>query len=122
MIGRVYEYFLKEFAVNATKEEGEFYTSHDVVQLITTMIEPYDGMFIQSAELVKSKQGDIDKINIWSGKRGSYLSSRENESCASWTDHNLGETNNSSFTHDLHKGLYFNYIMANERELLGLIA
>ena len=31
LIGRVYEYFLKEFAVNATKEEGEFYTPHDVV-------------------------------------------------------------------------------------------
>ena len=29
---------LKEFAVNATKEEGEFYTPHDVVQLIATMI------------------------------------------------------------------------------------
>ncbi|MCM1044951.1 MAG: SAM-dependent methyltransferase [Candidatus Gastranaerophilales bacterium] len=27
--------------------------------------------------------------------------------------HNLGETNDSSFTHDLHKGIYFNYIMAN---------
>ena len=26
LIGRVYEYFLKKFAVNATKEEGEFYT------------------------------------------------------------------------------------------------
>ena len=66
LIGRVYEYFLKEFAVNATKEEGEFYTPHDVVQLIATMIEPYDGtlydpccgsggMFIQSAELVKNQ-------------------------------------------------------------------
>ena len=43
LIGRVYEYFLKEFAVNATKEEGEFYTPHDVVQLIATMIDPYDG-------------------------------------------------------------------------------
>lgn len=43
LIGRVYEYFLKEFAVNATKEEGEYYTPHDVVQLIATMIEPYDG-------------------------------------------------------------------------------
>ncbi|MBQ8699451.1 MAG: SAM-dependent DNA methyltransferase, partial [Schwartzia sp.] len=31
LIGRVYEYFLKEFAVNATKEEGEYYTPHDVV-------------------------------------------------------------------------------------------
>lgn len=27
--------------------------------------------------------------------------------------HNLGEEADSSFTHDLHKGLYFNYIMAN---------
>lgn len=62
LIGRVYEYFLKEFAVNATKEEGEYYTPHDVVQLIATLIEPFDGtlydpccgsggMFIQSAEL-----------------------------------------------------------------------
>lgn len=42
-IGRVYEYFLKEFAVNATKEEGEFYTPHDAVQLIAAMIEPFDG-------------------------------------------------------------------------------
>ena len=43
LIGRVYEYFLKEFAVNATKEEGEFYTPHDVVKLIAAMIEPYSG-------------------------------------------------------------------------------
>ena len=39
----MYEYFLKEFAVNATKEEGEFYMSHDAVQLIASMIEPFDG-------------------------------------------------------------------------------
>ena len=37
------EYFLKEFAVNATKEEGEYYTPQDVVQLIAAMIEPFDG-------------------------------------------------------------------------------
>lgn len=43
LIGHVYEYFLKEFAVNATKEEGEFYTPHDIVQLIASMIEPYEG-------------------------------------------------------------------------------
>lgn len=76
LIGHVYEYFLKEFAVNATKEEGEFYTPHDVVQLIATMIEPFDGtlydpccgsggMFIQSADLVRSKQGDINRINVY---------------------------------------------------------
>lgn len=83
LIGRVYEYFLKEFAVNATKEEGEFYTPHDVVQLIATMIEPYDGtlydpccgsggMFIQSAELVKSKQGNLNGIVLCLGYDGLY--------------------------------------------------
>ncbi len=125
LIGRVYEYFLKEFAVNATKEEGEFYTPHDVVQLIATMIEPYDGtlydpccgsggMFIQSAELVKSKQGDINKINIYGQEKdaATYRLAKMNLALRGLS-HNLGETNDSSFTHDLHKGLYFDYIMAN---------
>lgn len=43
LIGRVYEYFLKEFTVTATKEEAEFYTPHNAIQLIAMMIEPYDG-------------------------------------------------------------------------------
>ena len=56
LIGRVYEYFLKEFAVNATKEEGEFYTPHDVVQLIAAMIEPFDGTLyeIKTQNLIQS--------------------------------------------------------------------
>ena len=125
LIGRVYEYFLKEFAVNATKEEGEFYTPHDVVQLIASMIEPYEGtlydpacgsggMFIQSAELVKSKQGDINRINIYGQEKdaATYRLAKMNLALRGLS-HNLGETNDSSFTHDLHKGLYFNYIMAN---------
>ncbi len=125
LIGRVYEYFLKEFAVNATKEEGEYYTPHDVVQLIAAMIEPFDGtlydpccgsggMFIQSAELVKSKQGDINRINIYGQEKdaATYRLAKMNLALRG-ISHNLGETNDSSFTHDLHKGLHFNYIMAN---------
>ena len=49
LIGYVYEYFLKEFAVNATKEEGEFYTPHDVVKLIAAMIEPFEGTLYDPA-------------------------------------------------------------------------
>lgn len=125
LIGRVYEYFLKEFAVNATKEEGEFYTPHDVVQLIASLIEPYEGtlydpacgsggMFIQSAELVKSKQGNINSINIYGQEKdaATYRLAKMNLALRGLS-HHLGETNDSSFTHDLHKGLYFNYIMAN---------
>ena len=125
LIGRVYEYFLKEFAVNATKEEGEFYTPQDVVQLIASMIEPYDGMlydpccgsggmFIQSAALVKSRQGDINKINIYGQEKdaATYRLAKMNLALRG-ISHNLGETNDSTFLHDLHKGLYFDYIMAN---------
>ena len=125
LIGRVYEYFLKEFAVNATKEEGEFYTPHDVVQLIATMIEPYDGtlydpccgsggMFIQSAELVKSKQGNLNGINVYGQEKepATYRLAKMNLALRG-ISHNLGEEADSSFTHDLHKGLHFNYIMAN---------
>ena len=125
LIGRVYEYFLKEFAINASKEEGEFYTPHDVVQLIAAMIEPFNGtlydpccgsggMFIQSAELVKSKQGDISQINIYGQEKeaATYSLAKMNLALRG-ISHNLGDTSDSSFTHDLHKGLYFNYIMTN---------
>lgn len=125
LIGRVYEYFLKEFAVNATKEEGEFYTPHDVVQLIATLIEPFDGtlydpccgsggMFIQSADLVKSKQGDINRINVYGQEKeaATYRLAKMNLALRG-ISHNLGETSDSTFLNDHHKGLYFDYIMAN---------
>ena len=125
LIGRVYEYFLKEFAVNATKEEGEYYTPHDVVQLIAAMIEPFDGtlydpccgsggMFIQSADLVKAKKGDISRINIYGQEKepATYRLAKMNLALRG-ISHNLGDEADSSFSHDLHKGLYFNYIMAN---------
>lgn len=125
LIGRVYEYFLKEFAVNATKEEGEYYTPHDVVQLIATMIEPFDGtlydpccgsggMFIQSAELVAKKMGDISRINVYGQEKdaATYRLAKMNLALRG-ISHNLGETYDSSFTNDQHKGLYFLYTMAN---------
>lgn len=125
LIGRVYEYFLKEFAVNATKEEGEYYTPHDVVQLIAAMIEPFDGtlydpccgsggMFIQSTDLVKAKKGDISRINIYGQEKepATYRLAKMNLALRG-ISHNLGGDADSSFSHDLHKGLYFNYIMAN---------
>ena len=125
LIGRVYEYFLKEFAVNATKEEGEFYTPHDVVQLIATVIEPFDGtlydpccgsggMFIQSSELVKAKQGDISRINVYGQEKeaATYRLAKMNLALRG-ISHNLGSESDSSFTNDQHKGIYFDYIMAN---------
>ncbi len=126
LIGRVYEYFLKEFAVNATsKEEGEYYTPHDVVQMIATVIEPlngtlYDpccgsaGMFIQSSLLIESRKGDISKINVYGQEKeaATYRLAKMNLALRG-ISHNLGPDNESTFKLDHHKGLYFDYIMAN---------
>lgn len=125
LIGRVYEYFLKEFAVNATKEEGEFYTPHDIVRLIAKMIEPYEGtlydpacgtggMFIQSAEIVKANQGNLKGINIYGQEKepATYRLAKMNLALRGISN-NLGTMADSSFTNDLHKGLFFDYIMAN---------
>lgn len=89
------------------------------------MIEPYDGtlydpccgsggMFIQSAELVKSKQGNLNGINVYGQEKepATYRLAKMNLALRG-ISHNLGEEADSSFTHDLHRGLYFNYIMAN---------
>ena len=125
LIGYVYEYFLKEFAVNATKEEGEYYTPHDIVQLIATMIEPFDGtlydpccgsggMFIQSAELIKARQGDISRVNIYGQEKepATWRLAKMNLALRGLS-HNLGSEAENSFENDIHKGLYFDYIMAN---------
>lgn len=125
LIGRVYEYFLKSFAVNATKEDGEFYTPHDVVELIAAFIEPFDGtlydpccgsggMFVQCAKYVEMKQGDIQAVNVYGQESdpATYRLAKMNLAVRG-ISHHLGERNASTFTNDMHKGLVFDYIMAN---------
>lgn len=125
LIGRVYEYFLKSFAVNATKEDGEFYTPHDAVELIAAFIEPFDGtlydpccgsggMFVQCAKYVQEKQGDISRVNVY-GQESDPATFRlaKMNLAVRGISHHLGAKNASTFTNDQHAGLTFDYIMAN---------
>lgn len=93
--------------------------------MIATMIEPFDGtlydpccgsggMFIQSVELVKAKKGDTRRINVYGQEKeaATHRLAKMNLVLRN-ISHHLGETSDSSFTNDLHKGIYFNYIMAN---------
>ncbi len=74
VLGRVYEYFLAQFASAEGKKGGEFYTPRCVVRLLVEMIEPYKGrvydpccgsggMFVQSREVRRGSRrpevGDI---------------------------------------------------------------
>ncbi len=70
--GKIYEYFLGQFAVNDGSKGGEFFTPTSIVKLIVEIIEPFHGrifdpacgsggMFVQSAEFVKNHQREPGK-------------------------------------------------------------
>ncbi|MBC7237942.1 MAG: SAM-dependent DNA methyltransferase, partial [Chloroflexi bacterium] len=65
VLGRVYEYFLGQFASAEGKKGGEFYTPRCVVRLLVEMLEPFKGrvydpccgsggMFVQSVEFIEA--------------------------------------------------------------------
>ena len=74
--GRIYEYFLGEFAMSEGQGGGEFYTPSSIVRLLTEVIEPYHGrildpacgsggMFVQSARFVaEHKQNPSAELSI----------------------------------------------------------
>lgn len=125
LIGRVYEYFLQAYAVGGTKEDGEFYTPACAVELIAELIEPFDGivydpccgsggMFVQSLKFVESHHGNKNKISIVGQEsvKDTWKLAKMNLAIRGIT-HDLGSTNDSTFTNDLHKDKKVNYIMAN---------
>lgn len=125
LIGRVYEYFLQQFAVNATKEDGEFYTPQSIVELIANLIEPFDGtvydpccgsggMFVQCVRLLEAHGGDRRNASVYGQESDpdTYRLAKMNLAARGISYH-LGDTNASSFTNDQHPLLRASYIMAN---------
>lgn len=74
--GRIYEYFLGEFAMSEGQGGGEFYTPSSIVRLLTEVIEPYHGrildpacgsggMFVQSGRFVaEHKKNPASELSI----------------------------------------------------------
>ena len=74
--GRIYEYFLGEFAMTEGQGGGEFYTPSSIVKLLTEIIEPFHGrildpacgsggMFVQSARFVaEHKKNPAAELSI----------------------------------------------------------
>lgn len=76
VMGRVYEYFLSNFALQEGKGKGEFYTPKCIVNLIAELIEPYKGkiydpccgsggMFVQSVKFVQAHHGNTREIAVY---------------------------------------------------------
>ncbi len=131
LIGRVYEYFLQGFSINADKEEGEFYTPHSIVELIAALIEPYDGtvydpccgsggMFVQATKFVEAHGGNTRTVNVYGqeSEPATYRLAKMNLAIRGISYH-LGERAVSTFSNDQHKDLRADYIMANPPFNLG---
>ena len=130
MLGRIYEYFLSQFASAEGKKGGEFYTPRSVVKLLVEMLEPYNsrvydpccgssGMFVQSIEFINAHTSG----NGNGGKTKSDISIYGQES--NYTTWRLAKMNlairgidgqiahGDTFHNDRHPDLKADFILAN---------
>ncbi|MDM8304295.1 type I restriction-modification system subunit M [Limosilactobacillus vaginalis] len=125
VLGRVYEYFLNEFASQEGKKGGEFYTPRSIVRTLVEMIEPYKGriydpccgsggMFVQSDKFVQEHQGKIGDLSVYGEESNptTWKLAKMNLAIRG-IDNNLGSHQGDTFTNDLHKGERFDFILAN---------
>lgn len=125
LIGKTYQYMLNAFAIKTADEKGEFYTPDNIVDLITTLIEPYKGkvydpccgsggMFIQSYKFVESHRGDVNSISVYGQESNpdTWKLAKMNLGIRG-IPANLGKINADTFSNDQHKDEKFDFIIAN---------
>jgi len=125
VVGRVYEYFLSNFALAEGKGKGEFYTPKSIVNLIAELIEPYKGkiydpccgsggMFVQSMKFVESHHGNTKDISIY-GQEGTAttLKLAKMNLAIRGISANFGVKADNTFSKDQHPDLKADFIMAN---------
>jgi len=125
ILGRVYEYFLSQFASKEGKKGGEFYTPRCIVKLLVEMIEPYEGrvydpccgssgMFVQSEEFIRAHGGKIGELSIYGQESNpTTLKLAKMNLAIRGIEANLGGQNADSFHNDLHKTLKTDFLLAN---------
>lgn len=127
LIGRVYEYFLQAFAfqVKDSKEEGEFYTPHSIVNLIASIIEPIDGtiydpccgsggMFVQSMKVIEAHGGNTKAVSVYGQEQQpeTYRLAKMNLAVRG-ISHDLGTEPASTFQNEMHRDKKMDYIITN---------
>jgi len=125
ILGRVYEYFLSQFASAEGKKGGQFYTPRCVVRVLVEMLSPYKGrvydpccgsggMFVQSEKFVEAHGGKIGDISIY-GQESNHTTWRlaKMNLAIRGIDGNLGKEHADTFHRDLHPDLKADYVIAN---------
>lgn len=123
ILGRVYEYFLGQFADAEGKKGGQFYTPASIVKLLVEMIEPYKGrvydgccgsggMFVQSEKFIESHGGKIGDISIF-GQESNPTTLRLAKMNLAIRGIDAKIELGDTFHNDQHKDLKVDYILAN---------
>ncbi|KJF18178.1 class I SAM-dependent DNA methyltransferase [Acidithrix ferrooxidans] len=126
ILGRVYEYFLGQFAGKETgKDAGSFFTPRSIVRVLVEMIEPYKGrvydpacgsggMFVQSSEFVKAHGGRRTDISVYGQEftDATWKLAKMNLALRG-IEADLGDRSADSFTQDLHPDLRADFVIAN---------
>ncbi|MDB5388034.1 MAG: methylase [Planctomycetaceae bacterium] len=125
ILGRVYEYFLTQFASAEGKNGGQFYTPQCVVRVLVAMLAPYKGrvydpcygsagMFVQSEKFVEEHGGRIGDISIYGQESNATTRRLAMMNLAIRNiEGDLGSENADTFRRDLHKDLKADFVLAN---------
>ncbi len=134
VLGRVYEYFLSQFASAEGKKGGEFYTPRCIVKLLVEMLEPYEGrvydpccgssgMFVQSIEFINAHatgngnggpkpRGTITDLSIY-GQESNYTTWRLAKMNLAIRGIEGQIAHGDTFHNDHHPDLKADFILAN---------
>lgn len=125
VLGRTYEYCLRNFAEQEGKNAGQFYTPSCVVRTIVEFLQPYKGrvydpccgaggMFVQSAKFVEAHQGQINDISVFGQESNptTWKMAKMNLAIRG-IDANLGNIPEDTFLSDQHPTMKADFIMAN---------
>lgn len=127
LLGRVYEYFLGEFANAEGKKGGQFYTPKSIVELMVKMIRPekgrvYDpacgsgGMFVMSEKFIENTLGgNVQDITIYGqeSNQTTWKLSKMNLAIRNVNSKFVAWNSDGTFLKDAHPDLKANYILAN---------
>ncbi|WP_430907031.1 N-6 DNA methylase [Maribacter sp. 2-571] len=126
LFGRVYEYFLGEFANAEGKKGGQFYTPKAIVKLMVEMIEPYKGrvydpasgsggMFVMSEKFVTEHSGNIKDITVYGqeSNQTTWKLSKMNLAIRNINSKFVSWNTEGTFLKNAHPDLKADFILAN---------
>jgi len=123
ILGRVYEYFLAQFASAEGRKGGQFYTPSRVVRILVEMIAPYKGrvydpccgsggMFVSSEKFIEAHSGRIGDIAIF-GQESNYTTWRLAKMNLAIRGIDAQIAHGDSFHNDHHPDLKADFVLAN---------